>query len=374
MLLALAIVALVGQLLLWLTTWFNHRSAPSVEAEPPLDDPPPLLAVVPARDEEANIGDCVRSLLASRLPSLRVRVVDDSSRDRTAEVARAAAAGDPRFELVSAPPLPDGWLGKPHALHVGAVGEQPWILFLDADVRVAPEALPRALAAAVRREADLFTMMPRVEARGFWELVVQPLVAQLIDAWVPVRDINDRRRPKRAAALGPFMLFRRDAYQAIGGHAAVKAEVVEDLRLAERVKQSGRRLVYARGVTLASVRMYDSLRAILRGWGKNFHVMLAGAPWVAPFAAAGILLLYAGPFALPVAAAALGARAAWAVGLAALAAAVAARIDLARRWGVTARGLALMPLGALVVAWIMLASVARAATGRAVQWKGRAVR
>jgi len=374
-LLALAIAALVGQALLALATWFNHRQLPDAEAETPLapDQAPPLLVVVPARDEEANIGDCVKSLLMSDLPRLRLRVVDDDSRDATAARTREAAAGDPRFELVAAGALPDGWLGKNHALAVGAVGDEPWLLFVDADVRVAPDALSRALASSVRRDADLFTMMPRVAMRGFWEVAVQPLIAQLIDAWLPAREINDPRH-RRAAAIGPFMLFRRAAYARIGGHEAVRGEVVEDLRLAEAIKRAGLRLVYARGIRLATVRMYDSLGAIVRGWTKNFHVALAGALWAAPLVALGLLLLDAGPFALPIAAAAVGARAAWAVALASLAVAVGARLDLARRFGVTARHLWLAPLGACVVAWIVLASALRAATGGTVRWKGRAVR
>jgi cellulose synthase/poly-beta-1,6-N-acetylglucosamine synthase-like glycosyltransferase len=218
-LLALGTLALVGQLLLALAAWFNQRNAPDAAAEPPLppDEAPSLLVVVPARDEEANIGACIAALRASDHPRWRLRVVDDNSRDGTAAAARAAADGDPRVEIVGAGAMPDGWLGKNHALTVGARGAaEPWILFLDADVRVAPSCLSHALACAVRRGADLFTMMPKLEMRSFWEVAVQPLVAQLIDAWLPAREINDPRH-RRAGAIGPFLLFRREAYQASAG-------------------------------------------------------------------------------------------------------------------------------------------------------------
>jgi glycosyltransferase involved in cell wall biosynthesis len=327
--------------------------------------------VVAARDEEANIGACVGAIAASRYAGpLRVRVVDDGSTDRTAAIAGAIADRDPRGEVVAAGALPDGWLGKNHALHVGTRGaSEPWLLFVDADLRVGEGAIARAVAAATRRGADLFTMMPRVEARSFWERAVMPLVTQLIDAWLPAREINQPER-REAAAIGPFMLFRREAYRRIGGHEAVRAEVVEDLRLAEAVKRAGLRLVYARGIALASVRMYDSLAAIVRGWSKNFHVALGRAAWLAPVAAAGLVLFFAGPFVVPLVAALAGARAAALVGGAAALVAVLARIDFSRRYGVTLRGAWATPLGALVIAWILVRSSLR----RPVSWKGRPVR
>jgi hypothetical protein len=166
------------------------------------------------------------------------------------------------------------------------------------------------------------------------------------------------------------MLFRRSAYEQIGGHEAVRAEVVEDRALAEAVKAAGLRLALVRGVELASLRMYDSLGAIVRGWSKNFHVALGGATWAAPLAAAALLLVFAGPYLLPIAAALAGAPRAAAVGLGAAAVAVVARLDLARRYGVSARAPWLAPLGAAVVALIMLRSVLPVA----MEWKGRPIR
>jgi hypothetical protein len=140
--------------------------------------------------------------------------------------------------------------------------------------------------------------------------------------------------------------------------------------LAEAVKRAGLRLVLARGVELASLRMYDSLGAIVRGWSKNFHVALGGAAWAAPLAGALLLAVYAGPYLVPLVAAAAGARRALVVGAAAAAVAVLGRLDLARRYGVTARAFWLAPLGAAVVAGILLRSVLPGA----VEWKGRVVR
>src|SRR5262249_37921742 len=192
------------------------------------------------------------------------------------------------------------WLGKNHACWVGsraAAEDEVFFWFVDADLRAEPDCLARMVAAAQRTEAALTSIMPRVETLSFWEDVTQALGAQIIYAWLPARDVNDPKH-KAAAATGPCMLFRRDAYEQIGGHETVRGEVVEDLRLAERAKASGGRLLYGLGVGLATLRMYDSLGAIVRGWSKNFHIALGRAPWLAPVLAAGLFLVYGGPFVL----------------------------------------------------------------------------
>lgn len=371
LLVVLAAVSLAGQALSAVLVWFNHRHTPPLGPAKEGAGAPDLLCVVPARDEERNIAACVGALAASRYPGeLRIRVVDDGSTDATAALVRELAARDDRIQLVQADPPPAGWLGKNHALHVGTRGaRQPFILFVDADLRVSPDCLSRALAAGVAWRADLLTVIPMVEARTFWERAVQPLVAGLIYASLPARDINDpRKRP--AAAIGPFMLFRRSAYERIGAHEAVRDQVVEDRALAEAVKRAGLRLTLARGVELASLRMYDSLDAIVRGWSKNFHVALGSATWAAPLAAAALLLVYAGPYVIPLVAAGTGNAGAAAVGIAAAVLALGARLDLARRYAVTPRSPWLAPLGAVVVALILLRSV----FSTSVRWKGRAVR
>src|SRR5205823_12309066 len=128
------------------------------------------------------------------------------------------------IELLDAGELPAGWLGKNHAVWMGTQDAlEEYVLFVDADVRVGPECLGRALGVAERQRADLVTVMPRIVALGFWELAAQTLVAQLILGWLPAGQINDPRHP-RAQGIGPFMLFRQSAYRAIGGHRAVRGE------------------------------------------------------------------------------------------------------------------------------------------------------
>jgi cellulose synthase/poly-beta-1,6-N-acetylglucosamine synthase-like glycosyltransferase len=377
-LLALAVLVLVGQLLSAWAVRFNHRSTPDIGEDDPgageRDRPPAtVLVVVPARNERANIGPCVEALRASEGIALRIRVVDDGSSDGTGDIARAIADKDARISVIEAGPLPDGWMGKNHALARGVedAGED-FLLFVDADLRVGPDCLRRAVALAERRGADLLCLVPRMETRGFWELAAQTLMAQLIYVWLPARDINDPSK-QAAAGTGPFMLFRRAAYERIGGHAAVRGEVIEDLRLAEATKRAGLRLVLARGVERASLRMYDSLGALVAGWSKNMHVALGGALWAAPLVAIALILFYGGPWLLPVAAAAAGAERAALVATAGAVVALAARLDLADRYGVSARHPYLAPVGAAVMAFILLRSAWRAARRRPVEWKGRSI-
>ena len=371
---ALAVIALVVPALEWLVMRKNFHDAPDLADEPPLAEDvkqPSLLVIVPARDEAANIGDCVRGLLASRVNNLRVRVVDDGSTDRTPAIVEELAAGDNRLQLMRAPPLPAGWLGKSHALACGAEGaDAEYVCFVDADVRAQPDALGRTLAVAERRQADLVTVLPRIDALGFWELAAQVLIARFIIETLPAGDVN---RPDKSASvgIGPFLFFRRSAYLAIGGHASVKGEVVEDFLLAQRIKRAGLRLVYLRGVRQLSVRMYDSLGGIVRGYTKNFHAMVP--PWIAPLAAAVVLAVVAGPWVVPPLALALGMRLPALLALGGLVLSLGLRIDLSRCYRLTGRAPWLAPLGALVLAWILLAGAWRHLRRRPVAWKGRAV-
>ena len=351
----------------------NHRYAPCIAEEPAIQSTDSLCVVIPARDEERNIGPCLEALCRSAHPRLRIRVVDDGSTDRTAEIALEWASRDARVEVVQLHELPAGWLGKNHAAWRGASGgNEDWFLFVDADLRVAPSCLSQAMAAAIRLDADLLTLVPELEMRTFWEIAVQPVVAHMILLSLDTRAINRDENPQ-AAAMGPFLLFRREAYERIGGHQAVRSEVVEDLRLAEAVKRAGLRLVLARGSGVASLRMYHSLQAIVAGWSKNFHVAIRGRLAVLPFAVAALLFFFCTPWIVPLIALVTGdLRGVVAGGLAA-GVALLVRRDLERLYDVPARRAYLSALGAVVVAWILTTSVLSASRGKPVFWKGRSV-
>jgi len=362
-------------LMMALLLLFNRARTTKLALDPAPPAPPPsVLIVVPARNEEPNIEACVRSLLSQDYPRLTVRVVDDHSTDRTAALVQALADRDPRLQLCHAPTLPPGWLGKPHALHAGTQGaEADFLLFCDADLRLQPDAVRRTVEVAERTQAGLTTLVPTLVAESFWERAVQPVVGMLLFSLLdPVKVRNPRS--KVAAAYGPYLMFRRSAYEQIGGHTCVASEVIEDLRLAHIVKGAGIPLAYVHGVDGLEVRMYDSLRGLINGWRKNFYISLGSAQWLAPIAALLILTV----FALPTVGA-LG------VGLASLFTAVspklvqaaafcygadwAARLALARAFRITPRGI--RSLGGLMVAYILCLSAYQAARRLPVTWRGR---
>jgi chlorobactene glucosyltransferase len=344
---------------------------PRVADEPAADDGPLLSVLVPARNEERNIGPCVASLLAQSYRPLEVIVIDDGSEDGTAAVVQRLAAADGRLRLLRLAGPPPGWTGKNFALVSGvaeAAGE--WLCFTDADTIHQPDGLARALAFARRRGLGLLSMTSRQLTGSFWERVVQPVVFGLLDQWFPLTRVNDPASPL-AAANGIFILAERGAYQAAGGHRAVRGEVLEDLALARRVKRLPRPIAFAQGSDLLAARMYTSLADIRRGWTKGLYALRDRDPGKALASAAELFLTSAGPV-LILAGLALGGRRGPAA-----AAAVAVAVTLLgeavfrRRRGFDARWTLSAPLGGAVVTAFLLESAARSWLGLGVRWKDR---
>jgi len=340
---------------------------------------PCVSVVVPARNEAVNIGRVLASLVASRYPDFEVVVVDDRSDDGTGDLARSMGPGNARrVVVVDGAELPEGWLGKPWACAQGArEARGDLLLFTDADTVHGPDLLGRAVAALEDEDADLLTLAGRQLMETFWERLVQPqifftMVLRFFDLEASMR----KGRWRECIANGQFMLFRREAYEALGGHAAVKDEVVEDLVMAQIVVRAGRRLSVRMAETAFATRMYRSLPDLVAGWSKN--IVQGGLatmpprlrPFVAPFSAlSGFVLWLLPPLALAGALAGVGGPglALWAslaVGVSILHWALfTARMGASPAYGV------LYPLGAAVGMYIFLRSWVR---GRRVEWKGRA--
>jgi hypothetical protein len=255
---------------------------------PPSDPPPvhrPVTIVVPARDEEEQITGCLAALLDQRgVPTLRVVVVDDGSTDGTAAAVRSVL--DARVRLVRADPPPSGWLGKPHACATGAaipddtadVGDDGLLVFVDADVRLFPDAVAGAVAVLERHGLDLVSPWPRPVAHGLAERLVQPLAPWLWATTLPLRVAERSRRPSLAAANGQFLVLERRAYERAGGHAAVRGEVLEDIALMRAVKRAGGRGIPIDGSRLAACRMYDGWPALRDGYAKSLWAAVGGRP------------------------------------------------------------------------------------------------
>ncbi len=354
---------------------FNRLRTPTLlPAADAQRNPKSVLIVVPARNEESNIGDCVRSLLNQDYPALTVKVVDDHSTDRTGAIVGKLAESDRRLTLVHPPALPPGWLGKPHAVHNGALGaSSDYLLFIDADVRLRPTAVSQAVALAERQQAGLTTLMPELVAASFWERATQPVVAMLLWGLLDPVKVNDPQRSE-ACGFGPFMLFRRDAYEQIGGHQAVQREVIEDLRMAQLIKQHKLGLCVAHGTSVVKLRMYDSLSALVSGWIKNFYVALGPVKALAPLLSAIVALVFALPtaaFWTAIAMTLLHGQPPgfWLAATLCYGADWLARLSLYSSYHVTPKGV--RALGGLVVAYILCVSVYRALAGRPVTWRGR---
>lgn len=245
--------------------------------------------VIPARDEAAEIERTVRSHLAQEYSDLRVVVVDDRSRDGTGEIVAAIAREDPRVTLVRGAEPPGGWLGKPHALWLGArAADGDLILFADADVRYHPRALSEAVAVMEDRGLDLLAFFPRLEARGFWENVLMPYLA--VAVFLGLGFLARVRRCPIALGAGAGNLIRRRTYDAVGGHGALRDSVVDDVRLAGTVKRAGFCVAALRAEDRVSVRMYEGFRGVWNGFTKNIAWVYSGFGGVLLFGLTVLLL------------------------------------------------------------------------------------
>jgi glycosyltransferase involved in cell wall biosynthesis len=234
-------------------------------------------AIVPARNEEAVIAACVESLAVQR-EIAEILVIDDQSSDRTAEIVRSLATQSPKVRLLEATELPAGWVGKNNAVWIGArEARGDWLLFTDADAVHAPDSAARALSIAAENNAALVSFSPEQVIESWYEKAVNPYVFTRLSSRFRFADVNDPKN-KSAAANGQFILIRRDAYHAVGGHAGIAADVLEDVALAARVKATGYRLWFGSGKGIVRVRMYRSFAAMWEGWKKNLYSLMGGNP------------------------------------------------------------------------------------------------
>ncbi len=247
---------------------------------------PFVTIIVPARNEEVNVGQCVSSLCASDYPAFEVLVVDDESRDRTAEIVKNLSPGNAsQLSLIEGKPPPRGWFGKSWACWQGAkLAGGELLLFTDADTIHAPDLLRQVVGGLEKDGADVYTVIGRQIMRSFWERVLQPQFFMLLAARYPRAGTPKKPHQwKNAIANGQYLLFTREAYEASGGHESVAGEVVEDLRFAQLLVRGGWKLVM-RGTEGLQTRMYRSLGGLVEGWSKNIATaaLQTTAAWLLP--------------------------------------------------------------------------------------------
>ena len=253
--------------------------------------PPSVTILVPAKDEGQRIRTCVESCVNQDYPNFDVVAINDRSTDNTGAVMDEMASHDPRLHVlhVTQPPAP-GWTGKNNALFQGskhAAGD--WLLFVDSDVVLAPDALSATMSVVLRKEFDMLSLLPRIESHTPWEGLLIPLAGGAASTMYMIALNNKGHLPKQAFANGQFMLMNRTSYDAIGGHETVRDRYCEDVEIARLMKAQGLRPRVSWGNEYASVRMYSSLAAIIRGWSRIYYAARVGSPWRVLFALAFVL-------------------------------------------------------------------------------------
>jgi chlorobactene glucosyltransferase len=381
--LATTVAAIAAALLIvgYLSDWRRLRRRPRLGAPTgPVADAPLISVLIPARNEERSIARCVAGVLALQYPRLELLVLDDGSTDGTA-AALAPFAADRRLRLLQGRPLAQGWTGKCNACQqLGAAASGEWLLFLDADTAPQPGLASALLAHARGRGLDLVTLFPFMELGSFWERAVLPPFLALITALFPVERLERADTPPgEVLANGQCIFVRRAAYLAVGGHGSVRAEVLEDVRLAQVIRAAGYRVGGGEGMELLRVRMYRSGAEVAQGLMKNaaagFRSGGARSLWAAVALVASawgpLWLLGAGSLMLV-----SGAGGGGAVVLGRGALAWAAALSL---WGALYRELyelspvyaLVWPIGLLAYLLIALGGIWRVRSGRGVVWKGR---
>lgn len=334
-------------------------------------DAPLVSIVVPARNEERNLAPLLESLTRQDYPAYEIIVVDDASTDTTGAISDGFASRDGRVRTLHGDgPLP-GWTGKNTACWQGAQAARgAWLLFTDADTRHGPGALSAAMALAQAEGVGAVSLFAQQRCETFWERLLLPFAYQ--QYFVGARAVAPRQSTGPALANGQYFLISRAAYSAAGGHQAVAGSVIDDVALAGALKRAGYPTLVARGESLVSVRMYDSLGALAEGFTKNAFLFIqaqrgAGALVAISTAASAVTL----PALVVSAASANGSGLAGAV--AAYVAQVALLAPWARTFGVHRAYALLAPLAALVFTGVALSSFMHALLRWPVRWKGRAL-
>lgn len=281
--------------------YFGRKNLSPVKAQN-RSELPFVSIIIPARNEEHNIKRCVTSLLNQTYPEkkYRVIVVDDNSSDNTASVVRRIGEKHPNLKIISAGPLPEGWAGKNNACRKGAeIADGEWFCFIDADVYAGEELLETAVSFAISGDIGLLSINPFQVLVSISERVFLPGIFLAIAYSMNFTRVNEPSRPE-AIANGQFLLFDRRTYESIGGHHAVRNEIMDDLAFARIVKKSDFRLYWIFGENLISARMYRSLLHIWEGFSKNLtEIMRNHGAFGSIYTAMRSFLLAWMPVALP---------------------------------------------------------------------------
>jgi glycosyltransferase involved in cell wall biosynthesis len=322
---------------------------------------PPISVLIPARDEEIGIGAAVASVMANTGATFEVLVGDDGSTDRTAEIARAAGA-----KVIAIPALPAGWCGKQHACAVLARhASHPVLVFLDADVRLAPDALARMGAFLDESKVDLASGFPRQETGTILENLLIPQILFVLLGFLPLRRMRRSRHAAYGAGCGQLFIARRAAYEAAGGHARIRATLHDGLKLPRLFRAAGFTTDLFDATNLATCRMYRTNRDVWRGLLKNATEGLGAPSTIIPMSVI-LLLGQAAPWCLI-----WTSGPACRLGWLALAFSLIPRFAGRSRFYQSGWNMLLHPVGVLLLVFIQWQALAKSWCGLAPRWRGR---
>lgn len=336
---------------------------------------PSISVCIPARNEEPNIEACVRSVLANEPAGASIEVVcyDDQSTDRTPAILAALAAEESRVRIARTHPLPDGWNGKQHACwRMAQEARGRWLLFTDADVRFAPDALARSVATAESSGVALLSTVPLQRLGSTAEALIIPLIHVLLLSYLPFGRMRSTLEPSASAGCGQFLLVRSDAYRATGGHAQFQQSMHDGIRMPRLLRSHGYRTDLFDGTDLVECRMYRGLRQTWRGFVKNAYEGL-GSPVLLVVLTIMHLVGHLWPW-LAIALGVIGVLALSPLGFvlagATVVVSVVARLALAQRFGHPRWIAAAHPISIAMMTLIQWHSLLATLRGRR-EWKGR---
>ena len=349
---------------------FFYRRAP--RGRRPGGESASVSVLIPARDEESNIRGAASRVLSNQARNLELIVIDDHSSDKTAEIVEEVTREDPRVRLLSAPTLPEDWGGKPHSCFAGAAqAAGDYLLFVDADVALEPDAIERLVGFMDTTRADLASGIPRQVTRSLAEKLVVPLIHFVLLGFLPMMGMRWTRRPAFSAGCGQLFISRRDAYERTGGHRTIKASRHDGLELPRAFRRQGLKTELLDATDLASCRMYNDSREVWNGFAKNATEGMASPAAIVPWT----LLLVGGqvlpPVLLLVAWLTHAGSPALELAAAGTVMGYVTRFVLAWRFEQSFLGALLHPAGVLILVAIQWFALTRESLGRPLAWKGR---
>lgn len=292
------IIIIIGLGIFLVNLILNLKSLKTPRVDSKVPDSKPLISVlIPARDEEANIRDCLESLQQQDYPNFEVLVLDDNSLDRTAEIVRGMAATDGRIHLFGGEPLPEDWAGKPFACHqLVQHASGSWLLFVDADTTHAPHMLRSTLDLAIKLKASLLSGFPRQITRSLPQKIAVPLIYFIIMGWAPLWWIHRSKSPKASVAIGQYLMFSREDYFRMGGHEVVKDKILDDIWLGIEVARHGGKHVAVDLSSVVSCDMYPNAAAMWHGLVRCIYSVTAMSPLLLIALVFIACFFYIGPF------------------------------------------------------------------------------